>query len=396
MKRKFIFVILSTATLMLFAQTNSNLGKSSSKFIKGNITDKTAAVREASESEAEWITNQAIRFCLENKILLGTDRDLDGLAVAAILSISPEKIQKNSEIKKTELSLNLIDLFSQFDKSSTVQIAVLNKIVSLKDSVPVQPFTKTLNLYLQNNENGSIEQGVFKNILVTLAEIGDNESFTILYKFLSDRKYQAYYSEIESATIALIPSAMNEVISLIKGQDIQKISSTFALVQKNSKISQKNLCEISENVLNESILITENSSGISAGSIDMQLTALSILDANKWTRASTLALSYFNLSKKFYEKGNMNVNQFTTVISSLRNIAPLDAVTPLTSYLEELNGRVESEKQVSSEVALAVIKTLGAIGDKAAFDSLLAVTYLNYDESVLTAARDALSGLRWQ
>ena len=106
---------------------------------------------------------------------------------------------------------------------------------------------------------------------------------------------------------------MNEVISLIKGQDIQKISSTFALVQKNSKISQKNLCEISENVLNESILITENSSGISAGSIDMQLTALSILDANKWTRASTLALSYFNLSKKFYEKGNMNVNQFTTV-----------------------------------------------------------------------------------
>lgn len=396
MKRKFIFVILSTATLMLFAQTNSNLGKSSSKFIKGNITDKTAAVREASESEAEWITNQAIRFCLENKILLGTDRDLDGLAVAAILSISPEKIQKNSEIKKTELSLNLIDLFSQFDKSSTVQIAVLNKIVSLKDSVPVQPFTKTLNLYLQNNENGSIEQGVFKNILVTLAEIGDNESFTILYKFLSDRKYQAYYSEIETATIALIPSAMNEVISLIKGQDIQKISSTFALVQKNSKISQKNLCEISENVLNESILITENSSGISAGSIDMQLTALSILDANKWTRASTLALSYFNLSKKFYEKGNMNVNQFTTVISSLRNIAPLDAVTPLTSYLEELNGRVESEKQVSSEVALAVIKTLGAIGDKAAFDSLLAVTYLNYDESVLTAARDALSGLRWQ
>ncbi len=396
MKRKFIFVILSTATLMLFAQTNSNLGKSSSKFIKGNITDKTAAVREASESEAEWITTQAINFCLENKILLGTDRDLDGLAVAAILSISPEKIQKNSEIKKTELSLNLIDLFSQFDKSSTVQIAVLNKIVALKDSVPVQPFTKTLNLYLQNNENGSIEQGVFKNILVTLAEIGDNESFTILYKFLSDRKYQAYYSEIETATIALIPSAMNEVISLIKGQDMQKISSTFALVQKNSKISQKNLCEISENVLNESILITENSSGISTGSIDMQLTALSILDANKWTRASTLALSYFNLSKKFYEKGNMNVNQFTTVISSLRNIAPLDAVTPLTSYLEELNGRVESEKQVSSEVALAVIKTLGAIGDKAAFDSLLAVTYLNYDESVLTAARDALSGLRWQ
>ena len=31
-----------------------------------------------------------------------------------------------------------------------------------------------------------------------------------------------------------------------------------------------------------------------------------------------------------------------------------------------------------------------------AFDSLLAVTYLNYNEQILSAARGALSGLRWQ
>ena len=92
----------------------------------------------------------------------------------------------------------------------------------------------------------------------------------------------------------------------------------------------------------------------------------------------------------------MNEDQFKTVIISLRNIAPLDAVAPLISYLEELNDRTEKGNPVSSEIALAVINTLGAIGDKAAFDSLLAVTYLNYEESVLTAARDALSGLRWQ
>ena len=57
---------------------------------------------------------------------------------------------------------------------------------------------------------------------------------------------------------------------------------------------------------------------------------------------------------------------------------------------------MEKGTPVASEIVLAVINTLGAIGDKSAFDSLLAVTYLNYEESVLTAARDALSGLRWQ
>ena len=393
MKRNLIFVFLLTAANMLFAQS---AGASKSKFIKGNISDKTAAVREAGDSEVEWITAEAINFCLENKTILGNDRELDGLAVAAILSISPERIKKNTDAKNAQLLAEFEELFNQFDKSSTVQIAVLNKVVALKALIPTQRFTKSLNSYIKNNEGNSIEQGVFKTILSTLAEIGDNESFTILYGLLNNKKFQAYNAEIEATTISLIPSAMNEVISLIKGQNMQKISSTFALVQKNSNISQKNLCEISENVLNESILITENSSEISADSIDVQLKALSILDSNKWTRASTLALSYFQLSQNLYDKGSMKVEQFTTVISSLRNIAPLDAVTPLTTFLGELNGRMEAEKQVSSEIVLAVIKTLGAIGDKAAFDSLLAVTYLNYDESVLAAARDALSGLRWQ
>ena len=92
----------------------------------------------------------------------------------------------------------------------------------------------------------------------------------------------------------------------------------------------------------------------------------------------------------------MSGEQFKTVITSLRNIAPLDAVNPLIDYLEELNDSTEKGKSVSTDIVLSIINTLGAIGNKAAFDSLLAVTYLNYEESVLTAAREALSGLRWQ
>ena len=74
---------------------------------------------------------------------------------------------------------------------------------------------------------------------------------------------------------------------------------------------------------------------------------------------------------------------------------PVDAVNTLTAYLEEKKKKKENETDVSSAIVLSVIKTLGAIGDKSAFDSLLAVTYLDYDESILSAARKALSGLRW-
>lgn len=390
MKKTLSLIFFITFAFSAFAQTTKI------KFIKGNISDKTSAVREASPEDAEWISRQAVDFCLENKEILGNDRELDGLAVAAILSYSPEIVKKLSEENKAKLTDNLISLFTEFNKSSTVQIAVISKTITLKDIVPSAPFTALLNSYLKTTDVKSADSGVFKACISALEITGNEESFKILYGFLNDSSYSSYNKEIEKAVIALIPNAMNEVAELIKGSDMKKIIEIFELSQKNSQISKKNLCEIAENVLSESILYIDNSSGTSAENIKVQLSALKILDDNNWTRASATALSYFAISKKLYDKRNMNEEQFKTVITSLRNISPLDAVSPLISYLEELNARTENGSTVASEIVLAVINTLGAIGDKAAFDSLLAVTYLNYEESVLTAAREALSGLRWQ
>lgn len=390
MKKTLSLIFFITFAFSAFAQTTKI------KFIKGNISDKTSAVREASPEDAEWISRQAVDFCLENKEILGNDRELDGLAVAAILSYSPEIVKKLSEENKAKLTDNLISLFTEFNKRSTVQIAVISKTITLKDIVPSAPFTALLNSYLKTTDVKSADSGVFKACISALEITGNEESFKILYGFLNDNSYSSYNKEIEKAVIALIPNAMNEVAELIKGSDMKKIIEIFELSQKNSQISKKNLCEIAENVLSESILYIDNSSGTSAENIKVQLSALKILDDNNWTRASATALSYFAISKKLYDKRNMNEEQFKTVITSLRNISPLDAVSPLISYLEELNARTENGSTVASEIVLAVINTLGAIGDKAAFDSLLAVTYLNYEESVLTAAREALSGLRWQ
>ena len=390
MKKTLSLIFIFSAVISAYTQS------SKTKFIKGNIAEKTAAVREAGDSEAEWISEEAVSFCLENKEFLGNDRDLDGLAVAAILSYSPESVRRQSDAKKQKLTDNFISLFTNFNKSSTVQIAVISRIVALKDSISTVSFTALLNSYLKTTDIKTTDSGVFKASVGALESIGNEESFKLLYGFLNDNSYSAYKKEIEKTTVALIPNAMPEVIELIKDSDSKKISSIFALVQENSEISKKNLCEIAENVLTKSILLVDNSSGTSAENIKLQLTALNILSENNWTLASASALSYFELTKKLYENKDMSEDQFKTVIISLRNIAPLDAVSPLISYLEELNGRTEKGSPAASEIMLAVINTLGAIGDKAAFDSLLAVTYLNYEESVLTAAREALSGLRWQ
>ena len=223
MKKNLSLIFLLTAAISVFAQTSASNTKI--KFIKGNLSDKTAAVREASGADAEWISNQAVAFCLENKELLGNDRDLDGLAVAAILSYSPDTVKKQSDVQKQNLTDNFISLFTEFNKSSTVQIAVISRIVALKDSISTVSFTALLNSYLKTTDVKTADSGVYKACISALESIGNDESFKLLYAYLNDAAYANYKKEIEKTTIALIPNAMDEVISELKGSDMKKISS---------------------------------------------------------------------------------------------------------------------------------------------------------------------------
>lgn len=398
MKKIYLILIMIFALFSpVFGQSENTvrMTKGISKFLKGNISDKTTAVKEATNEDAEWLSCKAIEFALENKQMLGTDRELDGLAVAAILSISPDYVKNLTELQKTSLETNLTKLFSEFTDSSTVQIAVLNKFSSLKEFLSIKSFVEVMNGYIMSHTIQEIDSSVFKSSLSAFETIGNSETFIILNNFLNNPKYEIYHPQIERTISQLIPSCMNETLALIQTANLPQIIKIYSLVQKNSKISKNNLCEISEKVLSKSILLVDSTSDLSSENIEIQISALKILTENKWTRASTVTVSYFHLAKIMYSNGILPENHFVTTITSLSSVAPIDSVSPLTVYLEELNSQKERSYSVSTEVVLSVIKTLGAIGDKSAFDSLLAVTYLNYDESVLTAAREALSGLRW-
>lgn len=352
------------------------------KFIKGNITDKTAAVREASGQEGIWLSQKAIDFVLENNDIIGNDRDMDGLAVAAVLSLPNDYVYGLSETEKTKVLEKFIELFEKFSRSNTVQIAVQSKVLSLKDNINTSPFTEVLNKFLQSSTVLSSDSSLLKSVINSLGFIGNNISFSILYNNLNDKRYSAYYSEIEETIKKLIPVSMNEVLQIIHSHDAANTQRIFNLV-KDAEISTTNLCEISENILNDSPIIS------------LKFDALVILNSHKWTRASNSVLTFFASAQNDFQNELITEEQFVSLIESLVNISPLDAVNPLIKYLGELNQQLEYNNSVAQNVVLAVINSLGAIGDKQAFDSLLSVTYLNYPEPVLSAARQALAGLRW-
>ena len=391
-KIAFLFILFSQV-FFLFAQNADN--EKLIKFIKGNISEKTSAVREASGAESILLALKAIDFSLENKDLLGNDRELEGLAVAAILSISPDYIKNANDSQKSIIVSQFINLFNKFSTSNTVAIATLTKYSSLYEYLQDRQFVETLNFFLKSQEIKKTDESVMKSVFNTLQLIGNSETFLILYDIFDDKNYAHLKNEIENTLVSLSFISQNEIIGLLETADVKDLSQIFKIIKKNSKISKNYVCDVSEKVISKSILLLGSSSFVPQDDILVQLEALNNLSDNKWTRASLTAVSYFQFAKKIYNQNLMTETQFESVINCLSNVSPVDAVNPLTAYLEELNRQKENETDVSSAIVLSVIKTLGAIGDKSAFDSLLAVTYLDYDESILSAARKALSGLRW-
>ena len=391
-KKNFLLILFVLFSISLYAQNNSY----TIQYLKGNITDKTRAIKESTGSESDYLANRAIEYALENKELLGTDRDLDALVVAAVLSISDDYLKNSNDEEKVKFSEKLYNLYSNFEDSNTVEIAILTKLESIKDLLPIEKFVNNLNNKLKNENMNDMDPSFLKTTLSSLEKMGNTESFIILYYFYSADKYPKFEEEIEKTLITLSPNAVNEILGFIKEADSNQLKRIYSLTTKTQKLSKNNVCIIAENLLNRSILLMGDSSKILPEDIDLQITCLKILADNKWTRASDSVLSYFQITKSLYKINSIKDEDFTFVISSLSSITPLKAVSPLTSYLEELNGRKENGEEVSSSVILSLINTLGAIGDKAAFDSLLAVTYLSYEEAILSAARQALSGLRWQ
>ena len=81
MKKKVIgCCIFFICVSFIFAEGTEN----KKKFIKGNLSEKTAIVKQAPVNEVVELATDAIDFAINNKEILGDDKELAVLAVVGI------------------------------------------------------------------------------------------------------------------------------------------------------------------------------------------------------------------------------------------------------------------------------------------------------------------------
>lgn len=389
MKKSFFILTVLFFTSYLFSMGSKN----QRNFVKGNLIDKTEAVKAASEVEIVDLAKAAIEFSLNYKEILGDDSDLSALAISGITALPVEYIENSNMTEKNLISEKLIGLYSVFEDEN-VKIAVLNKISSFKFSV--ENFIPLLNDFVKNSSVNEENLVLLKSVVNTLGSIGNNQSFIIMLGALSEKKWEPLFENLEKSLCMLAEPLEKEILDILRRGNIKDCRRLFDLIVKKSENSQIFKAEIAENVLLRTIYIYENSNSTGEDLISLQLECFDFLKKLKWTRASNTIVSYLKTARSEYDQKLLEEDKFCEIITGVSDVAPIGAIQPLATYLIFLNSKMEEKSSdVSENLVLAIIKSLGAIGDKNAFDALLGVTYFEYSDSVIAAARDALAKLKW-
>ena len=107
MKKSFFILTVLFFTSYLFSMGSKN----QRNFVKGNLIDKTEAVKAASEVEIVDLAKAAIEFSLNYKEILGDDSELSALAISGITALPVEYIENSNMTEKNLISEKLIGLY---------------------------------------------------------------------------------------------------------------------------------------------------------------------------------------------------------------------------------------------------------------------------------------------
>ncbi|MCQ2981124.1 MAG: hypothetical protein MJ178_00020 [Treponemataceae bacterium] len=374
-----------------FSNVNPRVVQFEKQFLTGDLQQK-AAVLEAStwlHEEAAPLYTDALNFVYEYADLLKNEPGMEALTASAI---------SHAPYAMGDVSVQLLSIFIRWDNRNIHQ-AVLNVFPDLgfygyESASVFNGFA--LSLLKEDRENWDLEQMLAT--LQALQVIDDASSFDIFFAYYALPEDDDTFVLRECSRRALL-AARDEHLSwfssMLDNGSSQYQKSALQFILENAEFSDFFRAEMAEKALQNAIFTAEETDVFCDDDVALQLMALQELRRLSWTRASSLVQRLFPIAVGEFEDGLISDEEFIGVISGVQELASLRAGVLLSDFLKTLNSRAERSDFCSESLVLAVIRSLGALGDKIAFDPLLYVSYLPYPETVIEASREALARLKW-
>ena len=281
---------------------------------------------------------------------------------------------------------------------SFASLAVQNAAAGANAAVLFTRAADLVNSYVQHivfSQKTDTNEVLLKAVK-TLGKIGRASSFSVLFACYTspDSRLSAAAFDALKNLSAVYQKPVKELI--VNGSITEK-RLALELVLKNDTNSDFFKAEMAAQALSQAVYEAAEKNSADEQLTVLQMTAVRELYRVSWTRSADLMKQVFILSQNQYEQGLLSKDNFIEIIRAFTRLASTEAGSHLTAYLKTLNRKQEknSANPPDPQVVLAVVQSLALLGDKVAFDDLLYATYQNYPDIVVSAAKEALSKLKW-
>lgn len=358
-------------------------------FVRASISTKLELLAGAPEIPSADMTPlylDALYFVLSSHGLLGEDRQLAEIACSAIRSAA--------ECGNPAVLPPIQAVFPLFSDVQ-VQTAAIGAVASL--SGPEDEGFVFLRDWFASALDASakgtyIPPQVLNAALTAFAGLGNADVFPLVFRAATSNLDSSVVAEAEKTIISFQEGFTDNILAIVSEEDPQKTAAAFAFARKNERLADADLGKIAEKVFRSMLELNTQGNTEAVPVLDE---AMLVLTGLKWYQASPLVLQYFYRMQSDYKNGKIGAEKLIPVIDCLGAMGTNEAAQALSIFLGLLNSETEQKKTCNEQLMLSIIHALGDLGDKAAFDYLLYVGYLDYPESVKQASRDALARLKW-
>ena len=358
-------------------------------FARAGISTKLELLSGAANIPSVNMTplyKDALNFVITSHSLLGEDRQIVDMAILAMKSAAA-----GGDASILEPVYEVFNLFTNVQ----VKVAAIDAIATF--SAPESEGFNFLSSWFEGALNDStrgnyINPEVLCAGLTAFAAIGSSTAFPLVFRAATSNLSPAVTEEASKTLLLLDDGFTENIKAIVSKGDPASTQAAFDLARKKDSLSSIELGEIAEAVF-ASMLDIDGRGNLDAESV--LLSAMQTLTELKWGQASQEVLQYFYRIQSGYSSDNSSAEKLIPVIKCLGAMGTAEAAQALSIFLGLLNSETEQKKTCNEELMLSIINALGDLGDKAAFDYLLYVDYLEYPEAVKKASRDALARLKW-
>jgi hypothetical protein len=363
-------------------------------FIRAGLLAKVEVLQDAATDERaqEFIGELyelALNFSLQNADMFKEDPDMIALIVSAVRGVRDSFHTVSTD--------TLWEVFSIY-RNSLTRGEILGALAVLgRENRQV---VNRLNQYLteQNNffrSRMSIDFSVLSACIAALGVLGDPSSYPVLFSAMINGYPDTVSGEAALALGSIRGDYKQYLIEVIRKNPPAEKLIAFDAGMNNEKFGGTERGEIAEAALDTGLAASSGEAEDRADLASLRYAAVQALTGLKWTRAASLAIKNFHQVQDDYVEGNVPKKQLLEAIACLGVMGNSEASQTLILQLGYINSQTERSGTYDGDITLELLKALGNIGDKSAFDYLLYVGYLPYSEEIQDAAREALNRLKW-